>query len=261
MMRLETAIRSVTSKGEKAFIPYVMGGDGGIDQLPEILTFLAESGATAIEVGVPFSDPVADGPVIQEAGLRALETNVGLKDVLDAVRTARQNVDVPIVLMTYLNPIFRYGLTAFLATCREVGVDGLIIPDLPLEQSEQFFEQEDKSDIALVQLVSLTSPMERIQKIADKSEGFLYAVTVNGTTGGQTTFDTTLEDHLANVAAHSPVPVLAGFGISTPEHVKQLSRPVSGVIVGSKIVDLLHQNDRETIRQLMAARLATTPSH
>jgi len=108
MMRLETAIRNVTSKGEKAFIPYVMGGDGGIDRLPEILAFLAESGATAIEVGVPFSDPVADGPVIQEAGLRALEANVGLKDVLEAVRVARQTVDVPIVLMTYLNPIFRY---------------------------------------------------------------------------------------------------------------------------------------------------------
>ncbi|MGA9232863.1 MAG: tryptophan synthase subunit alpha, partial [Exiguobacterium oxidotolerans] len=233
-MRLEQAIRTVNDRGEKAFIPYVMGGDGGIDRLPDILSFLERSGATAIEVGVPFSDPVADGPVIQEAGLRALAHEVSLHDVLEAIRVARQETTVPIVVMTYLNPIFRFGIDAFLATCREVGVDGLIIPDLPLEQSAQFFAKHDKQDIALVQLVSLTSPIERIQKIANQSEGFLYAVTVNGTTGGQMTFGESLEAHLANVAELSPVPVLAGFGISTPAHVKQLGASVAGVIVGSK---------------------------
>ncbi len=240
-MRLEQAIRTVNDRGEKAFIPYVMGGDGGIDRLPDILAFLERSGATAIEVGVPFSDPVADGPVIQEAGLRALAHEVSLHDVLEAIRVARQETTVPIVVMTYLNPIFRFGIDVFLATCREVGVDGLIIPDLPLEQSAQFFAKHDKQDIALVQLVSLTSPIERIQKIANQSEGFLYAVTVNGTTGGQTTFGESLEAHLANVAELSPVPVLAGFGISTPAHVKQLGASVAGVIVGSKIVELLQQ--------------------
>ncbi|WP_214847783.1 tryptophan synthase subunit alpha [Exiguobacterium sp. s193] len=254
-MRLEQAIRTVNDRGEKAFIPYVMGGDGGIDRLPEILSFLEQSGATAIEVGVPFSDPVADGPVIQEAGLRALAHEVSLHDVLEAIRIARQETTVPIVVMTYLNPIFRFGIDAFLATCREVGVDGLIIPDLPLEQSTQFFAKHDKQDIALVQLVSLTSPIERIQKIASQSEGFLYAVTVNGTTGGQTTFGESLEAHLANVAELSPVPVLAGFGISTPAHVKQLGASVAGVIVGSKIVELLQQEDTSAIEQLMAARL------
>lgn len=254
-MRLEQAIRTVNDRGEKAFIPYVMGGDGGIDRLPDILSFLERSGATAIEVGVPFSDPVADGPVIQEAGLRALAHEVSLHDVLEAIRVARQETTVPIVVMTYLNPIFRFGIDVFLATCREVGVDGLIIPDLPLEQSAQFFAKHDKQDIALVQLVSLTSPIERIQKIANQSEGFLYAVTVNGTTGGQTTFGESLEAHLANVAELSPVPVLAGFGISTPAHVKQLGASVAGVIVGSKIVELLQQEDRSAIEQLMAARL------
>ncbi|ASI34888.1 MULTISPECIES: tryptophan synthase subunit alpha [unclassified Exiguobacterium] len=254
-MRLEQAIRTVNDRGEKAFIPYVMGGDGGIDRLPDILAFLERSGATAIEVGVPFSDPVADGPVIQEAGLRALAHEVSLHDVLEAIRVARQETTVPIVVMTYLNPIFRFGIDAFLATCREVGVDGLIIPDLPLEQSAQFFAKHDKQDIALVQLVSLTSPIERIQKIANQSEGFLYAVTVNGTTGGQTTFGESLEAHLANVAELSPVPVLAGFGISTPAHVKQLGASVAGVIVGSKIVELLQQEDTSAIEQLMAARL------
>ncbi|WP_214845838.1 tryptophan synthase subunit alpha [Exiguobacterium sp. S90] len=254
-MRLEQAIRTVNDRGEKAFIPYVMGGDGGIDRLPDILAFLERSGATAIEVGVPFSDPVADGPVIQEAGLRALAHEVRLHDVLEAIRVARQETTVPIVVMTYLNPIFRFGIDAFLATCREVGVDGLIIPDLPLEQSAQFFAKHDKQDIALVQLVSLTSPIERIQKIANQSEGFLYAVTVNGTTGGQTTFGESLEAHLANVAELSPVPVLAGFGISTPAHVKQLGASVAGVIVGSKIVELLQQEDTSAIEQLMAARL------
>ena len=254
-MRLEQAIRTVNDRGEKAFIPYVMGGDGGIDRLPDILAFLERSGATAIEVGVPFSDPVADGPVIQEAGLRALAHEVSLHDVLEAIRVARQETTVPIVVMTYLNPIFRFGIDVFLATCREVGVDGLIIPDLPLEQSAQFFAKHDKQDIALVQLVSLTSPIERIQKIANQSEGFLYAVTVNGTTGGQTTFGESLEAHLANVAELSPVPVLAGFGISTPAHVKQLGASVAGVIVGSKIVELLQQEDTSAIEQLMAARL------
>jgi len=255
MMRLEEAIRTVNARGEKAFIPYVMGGDGSIDRLPDILAFLERSGATAIEVGVPFSDPVADGPVIQEAGLRALAEKISLKDVLEAIRIARQSTSVPIVVMTYLNPIFRFGIDSFLSTCREVGVDGLIIPDLPLEQSDQFFAGRNKTDIALVQLVSLTSPIERIEKLATRSEGFLYAVTVNGTTGGQTNFGDSLEQHLAKVAQLSPVPVMAGFGISTPEHVRQLSTSVAGVIVGSKIVELLQQGDETAIEQLMAARL------
>lgn len=255
-MRLERAIRQVTEREEKAFIPYIMGGDGGLDRLGETLSFLEEAGATAIEIGVPFSDPVADGPVIQRAGQRALAEGTTLERLLAQIERIRRDVRIPLILMTYLNPILRFGVENFFDACASAGIDGLIIPDLPLEQGHVLFDGVDRRGVALIQLVSLTSPRERIEQIAQGSEGFLYAVTVNGTTGGRNTFSGELEAHLKEIAAFSPVPVLAGFGISTPDHVREVSRPVSGVIVGSKIVELLEEGRRSEVEVLIAARKA-----
>ncbi|WP_114571656.1 tryptophan synthase subunit alpha [Exiguobacterium flavidum] len=257
-MRLEQAIRTVTDRGEKAFIPYIMGGDGGLDKLGGILTFLEEAGATAIEIGVPFSDPVADGPVIQKAGQRALAEGTTLEGLLAQIERIRQDVHIPLILMTYLNPVLQLGVDHFFDACASAGVDGLIIPDLPLEQGRILFDGADRRGVALIQLASLTSPRERLEQIAQSSEGFLYAVTVNGTTGGRNTFSGDLEAHLKAIEAFSPVPVLAGFGISTPDHVREVSRHVSGVIVGSKIVELLEEGRRAEIELLVAARKATT---
>lgn len=257
---LESAIRACVNRKNKAFVPYIMAGDGGIGALKEQILFLQEAGVTAIELGIPFSDPVADGPVIQEAGGRALAQGVTLRKVLEELRVFRNEVTVPIVFMTYLNPILSYGITEFVEDCGTSGVSGLIIPDMPLEESALLKDKLINSDIALIQLVTLTSPPERIRKITAASEGFVYAVTVNGTTGVRTDFKENLQTHLEQLKEVSPVPVLAGFGISTPEQVRSIGAIADGVIVGSAIVDALHRNDREKVKALVNAAKASVTS-
>lgn len=255
-MKLQTAIEQQIATGGKAFIPYIMAGDGGLQNLREQLLFLKESGATAVELGIPFSDPVADGPTIQEAGKRALASGVTLRGVLEEIMSLRNEVTIPIVLMTYLNPVFRYGIEKFAQDCAEAGISGLIVPDLPLEESVLVNEEFSKHDLALVQLVSLTSPQERIERIAKASEGFLYAVTVTGITGARVDFAANVGEHLAKLKEVSPVPVMAGFGISTPEQVREMGKLADGVIVGSRIVNALHDGDYDLIRELIAASKA-----
>lgn len=255
-MKLQTSIEQQVATGGKAFIPYIMAGDGGLQNLREQLLFLQESGATAVELGIPFSDPVADGPTIQEAGKRALTSGVTLRGVLEEIGRIRHEITIPIVLMTYLNPVFRYGIEKFAQDCAEAGVSGLIVPDLPLEESAMVKEEFSKYDLALVQLVSLTSPQERIERIAKASEGFLYAVTVTGITGARAEFTANVGEHLAKLKEVSPVPVMAGFGISTPKQVREMGKLADGVIVGSRIVDALHDGNLDCIRELIAASKA-----
>lgn len=252
-MTLQTAIESVIHSGEKAFVPYIMAGDGGLDTLRETILRLQNSGVTAIEVGIPFTDPVADGPTIEKAGERALTNGTNLRNVLAALKEFAQEVTIPLVAMTYLNPILAYGADAFARDAYEAGIRGLIVPDMPLEESSIIHEELTKAGISLVQLVSLTSPEERFAKLAAASEGFIYAVTVNGITGARSGFSENLADHFAKLKSYSSLPVLAGFGISTPEQVATFSTFSDGVIVGSKIVDALHHNDWETIESLVKA--------
>ncbi|MFJ5769813.1 tryptophan synthase subunit alpha [Psychrobacillus sp. NPDC093180] len=247
---LTKAIQTRVNQGEKAFIPYIMGGDGS---LTEQILFLQEAGATAIEVGIPFSDPVADGPTIQRAGERALRNGVTLRTILDELTGIRDEVKIPLVIMTYINPILSYGIDAFAQACVKSGVYGLIVPDVPLEENEILKDAFQETDVSLVPLVSLTSPPDRIEKIVAAGEGFIYAVTVNGITGVRDGFDDYLEKHLNQLKRISSVPVLAGFGISTPEQVKSVGALVDGVIVGSAIVEAFHQKELEKIRELVAA--------
>ncbi|GAE94380.1 tryptophan synthase alpha chain [Gracilibacillus boraciitolerans JCM 21714] len=252
--KLDQAFREVLERGDKAFVPYIMAGDGGLDQLDEQLTFLAEAGATVVELGIAFSDPVADGPTIQEAGLRALANGgVSLRAVLEKLKENKDRRTIPIVLMTYINPIHTYGVEAFAESCKEAGVDGLIIPDLPLEEEGIIVPTLQKNEIALIRLAALTSTEERITEIAKRTEGFLYAVTVTGTTGARASFQENLGTYLASLKEKSNVPVLAGFGVSTPNHVRSLTEHCDGVIVGSKIVDALHKGDRNIIKELIAS--------
>ncbi|WP_407272493.1 tryptophan synthase subunit alpha [Radiobacillus sp. PE A8.2] len=255
--KLDAAFKQVLEAGNKAFVPYIMAGDGGLDVLEERLNFLEESGATVVELGIPFSDPVADGPTIQEAGLRALAQGVSLRSVLAELKRFREKRTIPVVLMTYINPIHAFGVTAFAKQCQEAGVDGLIIPDLPLEEENLIAKDLKEHEIALIRLAALTSNTERLTEIAKRTEGFLYAVAVTGTTGARTTYKDNLAQHLQDLKAISNVPVLAGFGVSTPEQVKELSASCDGVIVGSKIVDRLHHGDTETIRALIQAAKLT----
>lgn len=250
---LETALKTELELGNKVFIPYIMAGDGGVDELIPTLQRLEGHGATAVEIGIPFSDPVADGPTIQEAGKRALKHGTTLADVLDVLKENRLKVGIPLVFMTYINPIFRYGVSRFFRDCREAGVDGLIIPDLPLEHLDLIEADAVEQGIAIIQLATLTSSEERIKELARRSEGFLYAVTVKGITGARKEFDGVISRHLNLLKEHSPVPVLAGFGISSPDHVKSMSQSCDGVVVGSSIIDLIQEGDEEAIKSLMDA--------
>lgn len=251
--KLSTAIRDCVKSGEKAFVPYIMAGDGGLDKLKKDILYLQEIGVTAIELGIPFSDPVADGPVIQAAGERALSHGVTLREILKAIRGYKEEITVPIVLMTYLNPILSYGITEFVEDCVAAEVSGIIVPDLPLEESALLKPALQKGEIALVPLVSLTSPVTRIEKIVAEGEGFIYAVTVNGITGVRNEFGDTLDSHLQQLKEMSTVPVLAGFGISTTEQVQTIGTSVDGVIVGSAIVQALYEGDYEKVAALCQA--------
>ncbi|RDI43153.1 tryptophan synthase subunit alpha [Falsibacillus pallidus] len=251
--KLEQAIHSTLNKGEKAFVPYIMAGDGGLEKLEDQILFLQEAGATAIELGIPFSDPVADGPTIQEAGKRALSADTSLSGVLKCLFTFKERLDVPIILMTYINPIFIFGVEEFAKECRNSGVSGVIVPDVPVEEMDILADALKKSEIALIQLATLTSTLERIKKIASLSEGFLYAVTVKGITGTRNGFGNEVGDYLERIKKVSPVPVLAGFGISSPEQVKAMAGYCDGVIVGSKIIELIQNKDEKAIQNLVTA--------
>lgn len=253
MKTLEKRIRESVAEGRNAFVPYMMAGDGGLETLKEKLLFLQEAGVTAIEVGIPFSDPVADGEAIQRAGERALAEGVTLRNVLKELEKCRGKVAVPLVVMTYLNPVLAFGVSEFVEACERAGIGGLIIPDVPLEESDMLRNELKGTDIALVPLVSLTSSDERIERIAESAEGFLYAVTVNGITGERNDFSEELYVHLQRVKEMSAVPVLAGFGISTQAQVIEMGKHTDGVIVGSAIVEALHQNELEKIRSLVQA--------
>ncbi|MGV3466189.1 MAG: tryptophan synthase subunit alpha [Heyndrickxia sp.] len=249
--RLAEAFAKVKEKGDKAFVPYIMAGDGGLETLGEKIKLLEKLGATAIELGIPFSDPVADGPTIQAAGIRALKGNVSLSSILLEVQNLKGTYTIPIVIMTYLNAVLQYGVKGFAEDCVKAGVSGIIIPDLPIEEEATVSSVLKKNEIALIRLVSITSTEERKAELANRSEGFLYAVTVAGITGARDSYQTDIGEYLSSLKAISKVPVLAGFGVSTPKHVHQLGQYCDGVVVGSKIIDLFQQNNIEAIQELI----------
>lgn len=256
MNRIEKVFQILKQNNEKAFIPYIMAGDGGLDTLAEKITFLEKAGATAIEIGIPFSDPVADGPVIQQAGIRALQAGTTLRDVIAKVAEIRPIVHIPLIFMTYMNPIMAYGIGNFISDASKAGVDGLILPDLPAEEEEIIAPIAKRAGIEIIRLVTLTSPIGRIKEISERGKGFLYAVTVNGITGARKGFNEELGLHLKKVKEASPIPVLAGFGISEPSHVQEMNRHCDGVIVGSKIIELFESRDYAGIEALIAASKA-----
>lgn len=253
--RLAFSLEEKKRNGENIFIPYIMAGDGGLDILNERIQFLQDAGVAAIELGIPFSDPVADGPIIQDAGIRALDQGTTLANVLETLQLSREKRTIPIILMTYLNPIYKYGIEHFAAACAGSGVDGIIIPDVPMEEEAPIACALQKNDIAFIRLAALTSPIERLTELAKRSEGFLYAVSVTGTTGVRATHQSEVRDYLQLLKNNSPVPVLAGFGVSSTEQAHELSNYCDGVIVGSKIVELLHEGASDEVRELIQGSL------
>lgn len=242
--------KTLTSRAEteKLFVPYIMAGAQGLDKLEEEIAMLVDQGAAAIELGVPFSDPVADGPTIQAAGLRAFAQQVTLKKLIEKLQGFRSGA--PLILMGYSNSFFHYGIKELVEDLQDTDVQGFIIPDLPYEHRDLVLP--DLGDLALLTLVSLTSPKERIEQLVAEAEGFIYAVTVNGITGTGQDFRSDLLEHLAEVKSFSQIPVLAGFGISTNEQVKSFQQVCDGVVIGSKIVQSLAEQGTEKTGELVA---------
>ncbi|WP_339230018.1 tryptophan synthase subunit alpha [Oceanobacillus sp. FSL K6-2867] len=255
--KLERILEDRINANEKIFVPYMMAGDGGLNHLEETIHFLQDCGAAAIEVGIPFSDPVADGPIIQEAGIRALQDGTTLATVIKKLAAFKDNRSIPIVIMTYLNPILAYGVDQFAKDCFEAGVDGVIIPDIPMEEEEIVAGALYDQSIAFIRLAAMTSSEERLIELAKRSEGFLYAVAVKGTTGERESHDMKVHDYLKLLKKNSSIPVLAGFGVSNSEQAQELSEACDGVIVGSKIVQLLHEGKRKNIQQLIKGSIQT----
>ncbi|TYS18744.1 tryptophan synthase subunit alpha [Rossellomorea vietnamensis] len=250
---LEETLGKLRTEGQGIFIPYLMAGDGGLENLVDQVSFLENAGASAVEIGIPFSDPAADGPVIQEAGKRALQGGTTLTGIFETLKKSRGRIGIPVIFMTYFNPILQFGLDKFAEECTAAGVDGLIIPDLPLEHTDILKPHIQKEDIALIQLASLTSSKERLKTIAETTEGFLYAVTINGITGTVKEFQSSLKDHFLELKKVCDAPVLAGFGISTPDHVRNFLEITDGVVVGSRIIQLLQEKKLEEIKELIEA--------
>lgn len=253
--KIERSFKEKIAKQQNIIAPYIMAGDGGLDQLEEQILFLQSCGVAAIELGIPFSDPVADGPTIQAAGERSLASGTTLARVLDTLRNFKQAPEIPIILMTYLNLIYTYGIDQFAHDCKQAGVDGVIIPDLPLEEESLVTPSLKKNSLSFIRLAALTSPKERLKQLAKRSEGFLYAVSVTGTTGTRATYEQEVTTYLHKLKETSPVPVLAGFGISTAQQAQDLSSACDGVIIGSTIVQLLHEGKRDQVKKLIADSL------
>lgn len=232
--RIEQAFADARKEGRAALIPYVTAGYPDLEALPGIVEGLASGGADLIEVGIPFSDPLADGPVLQKVAVEALARGAKVRDILSTVGSIARST-VPIVFLTYINPVFRFGLDAFAVACREAGVEGLIIPDLPWLEAGTMREAADRADIGLIPLVAPTSTKEHIQALKD-ARGFIYGVSVTGVTGVRSVLDAGLDALIDRVRREVTLPIAVGFGISTPEHARQVGQMADGVIVGSALM-------------------------
>lgn len=224
----------------KAFIGFVTGGDPSIEKSEEFVLKMVQAGCDLIEIGIPFSDPIAEGPVIQEANLRALSAGATTDRLFGLAAGVREKTDVPLVFLTYLNPVFRYGYEAFCAKCEEAGVNGIILPDMPYEEKQELLPYAEAHKVDIISLIAPTSE-RRIRMIASEAKGFVYAVSSMGVTGVRSEINTNLDKIIAAVKGVTDVPAAVGFGVSTPEQAAEIARTADGVIVGSAIVSLIAQ--------------------
>lgn len=230
-------------QGKKAFIPFITCGDPDLETTEQLVYAMEQEGASIIELGIPFSDPTAEGPVIQEANLRALSGGVTTEKVFETVEKIRKNSQIPLVFMTYANVVFSYGTGRFVKRMKETGMDGLILPDVPFEEKEEFDSVCREYGIDLISLIAPTSH-ERIRMIAEKAEGFVYCVSSLGVTGMRSEITTDIGGMVRLVKETKDIPCAVGFGISTPQQAAEMCQDADGVIVGSAIVKLCGANGR-----------------
>ena len=241
MNRIDGKFQQLKDRGQAALIPFVIAGVPDLQVTEALVLKMTESGADMIELGVPFSDPLADGPTIQAASQRALKNGTNLKEIF-LLSKKMNGISVPLILMTYFNPVIRFGLKVFVERCKESGIDGVIIPDLPPEEAGLWVKEARSVDLDTIFLTAPTSPPERIRLVNQWSRGFIYHVAVTGVTGTRKELPESLERDVRRVKKNSDKPVAVGFGISTPEQAKEVSRFADGIIVGSAIIRIMDES-------------------
>lgn len=245
MSRIREAFEK--NKNGKAFIAFLTGGDPDIETTEKLIPAMAEAGADLIEIGIPFSDPIAEGIVIQEADIRALASGTTTDKLFDMVKRVREKTDVALVFMTYMNPVYTYGTKRFMEKCKEIGIDGVIIPDVPFEERDEVKGFCEDAGIELVSMIAPTSN-DRIHMIAEEAKGFLYCVSSLGVTGVRQNITTDIAKMVEQVKNVSDVPCAIGFGIATPEQAKEMASKADGAIVGSAIVKIIAKNGRDSLQ-------------
>ena len=242
MNRITQKFKDLKKVGKKALIPFITAGDPSLKVTEELVLAFERSGADVIELGVPFSDPLADGPTIQASSQRALDKGVTCAKILQSVKNLRRKTEIPIALMMYYNPIFHHGEKRFVKQVKQAGVDGLIIPDLPPEEAGSLRKICKKEDVSLVFFLSPTTTAARMKKIAKAATGFIYYVSLTGVTGARKQMSQDYIKHIRAAKRVTKTPICVGFGISTPAHVKKVSKHSDGVIVGSAIINEIQKN-------------------
>jgi tryptophan synthase alpha chain len=250
-------ISSVFKPGHKALIAYVTAGYPDIAATPKIASLLAENGCDIIELGIPFSDPLADGATIQKASHQALQRGITPGDCLDLAAAIRRSVAVPLVFMTYYNPVLNFGLEKFCGSCTRAGINGLIVPDLPPEEGAELEAITREHNLDLIYLLAPNSTTARISTVAEKSRGFIYLVSLTGVTGARDTLPAELEDFVKRVRQRAKKPLCVGFGVSTPEHARRIGGIADGVIVGSRIIELIDEDKSLSSLQAFISSLRT----
>jgi tryptophan synthase alpha chain len=239
----------------KAFIGFLTAGDPSLDKTEEFILSMVSAGADLIEIGIPFSDPIAEGEVIQRANIRALSVGTTLNKIFNMVKAVRIKTQVPIVFLTYLNPVFTYGYDHFFRKCNENGIDGVIIPDIPFEEKGELLPFSDKYGVDVISLIAPCSK-ERIAKIASSAKGFVYCVSSMGVTGVRNKIKTDLPSLLSAIKANTNTPIAVGFGISTSQQASEISSYADGIIVGSAIVKIIEEHGANAAKPLYEYVLA-----
>ena len=249
---IDEKFKELKEQGRKALITFITAGDPDIDTSYRLVLEMIDKGADLIELGVPFSDPIAEGPTIEKASVRALEAGTTTEDAFELAARLKKATTTPILLMLYINLVYRYGVEKFMLKCRDAGVDGLIIPDIPLEEIGEIKPLAARYGIRLINLVAPTTKMERLAKIADASEGFIYCVSSLGVTGVRDTITTDLGDFYRKIRSLTELPLALGFGLSGRRQIEGIKGDWDGYIVGSAIVNIVAEHGRDSVPEVGA---------
>jgi len=256
MNRIESTFKELKNSGAKGIITYLTAGYPGLEATEELVMAMAESGVTMVELGVPFSDPVADGPVIQAASMRSLQNKTTLADVLSLSKRLREKLTIPLLIITYYNPVYAYGVERFVGEVKNSGIDGVIVPDLPLEESDWLAGKLQKENIHFIYMLSPTSTRQRMITTVQKATGFIYCVSTAGVTGTRDAIPKEGLSLLARIRELTELPLALGFGISTPQQVASLGDGADAAIIGSAIIKLIDQGgNKEQIKDRMKTYL------